>query len=284
MTTVFIGGSRQISRLPAQVKERLRNIVDKGHQVAVGDASGADKAVQKFFLEAAYDKVTVFCSGDKVRNNLRPWSTRPVAPGKSAKGFQFYAAKDREMARLADFGLMIWDGKSPGTALNVLRLLGAGKKAVLLDVPAGSATTFKTLEDWDSFLGRCSDDLRQDLYERATPEEWRPMAAPLQASLPASPAEARPNDGSEVEFEDRRLLAEINVAFSSGDPAAVLEVLGKLAKSRGMSQVAKEAGLARESLYRSLGSDGNPEFATVFKVLMAVGLRLTASQALKRRA
>jgi probable addiction module antidote protein len=284
MTTVFIGGSRQISRLPAQVKERLRNIVDKGHQVAVGDASGADKAVQKFFLEAAYDKVTVFCSRDTVRNNLRPWSTRPVAPGKSAKGFQFYAAKDREMARLADFGLMIWDGKSPGTALNVLRLVQAGKKAVLLDVPAGSATTFKTVEDWDSFLGRCSDELQQNLHERATPEEWRPLTGLLQTSLPGWSEERQAKDPSEAESEEQRLVAEINSAFSSGDPATVLEVLGKLAKSHGMSQVAKEAGLARESLYRSLGSDGNPEFATVFKVLMAVGLRLTASQALKRRA
>lgn len=277
MTTVFIGGSRQISRLPAQVKERLRNIVDKGHQVAVGDANGADKAVQKYFLETAYDKVTVFCSGDRARNNLGPWLTRPVVTGKTAKGFQFYAAKDREMARVADFGLMIWDGKSPGTALNVLRLLRAGKKAVLLDVPAGSATTFKVLEDWDSFLGRCSDDLRQDLHERATPEEWRSLVGPLQASLPASPAAPRSSDYSEADSEDQRLLAEINAALSSGDPSAVLEVLGKLAKSRGMSQVAKEAGLARESLYRSLGSEGNPEFATVFKVLMAVGLQLTAA-------
>lgn len=49
MNTVFIGGSRHISRLPAQAKERLNNIIENGHNVVVGDANGADKAVQKHF-------------------------------------------------------------------------------------------------------------------------------------------------------------------------------------------------------------------------------------------
>jgi probable addiction module antidote protein len=47
-----------------------------------------------------------------------------------------------------------------------------------------------------------------------------------------------------------------------------------------MSQVAKDSGLARESLYRSLGADGNPEFATVLKVLASLGLTLTVNRAL----
>lgn len=129
MNTVFIGGSRHISRLPAQAKERLNNIIENGHYVVVGDANGADKAVQKHFSDAAYEKVTVFCSGDKPRNNLGEWRTQNITPPKHVKGFQFYAAKDREMAREADFGFMIWDGKSPGTVLNVLRLIKAGKKS-----------------------------------------------------------------------------------------------------------------------------------------------------------
>lgn len=75
------------------------------------------------------------------------------------------------MARQADFGLMIWDGKSAGTVLNVLRLVRAGKIAVLFSVPERQAVNFKTLADWDAFISRCSDELRSDLRERATPEE-----------------------------------------------------------------------------------------------------------------
>ena len=68
---------------------------------------------------------------------------------------------------------MIWDGKSPGTALNVLRLVRAGKKAVLLKVPDKQTITFKSLGDWDRvFLAECDEGLVEDLRSRATPEEW----------------------------------------------------------------------------------------------------------------
>lgn len=277
MTTVFIGGSRHVSRLPELALERLQNVVANGHEVVVGDAAGADKAVQKFLMDASYGEVTVFCSGDNPRNNLGAWQLRPVPAPRNAKGFGFFAAKDREMARVADFGLMIWDGKSPGTVLNVLRLIRAGKKAVLLDLAQERTLSFKGAEDWDAFLAQCGNELRKDLRERATAEEWQPSAA--QASL--LPAQSVP---PEAPNEEQQLVAEINAALTSGDPASVLEILGKIAKARGMSQVAKEAGLARESLYRSLGSEGNPEFATVLKVLMAVGLQLTASRTRGRRA
>src|SRR5437879_2302093 len=112
MNTVFIGGSRHISRLSNQVKERLHNITDSGAHVIVGDANGADKAVQRFLQEISYEKVTIFCSGDICRNNLGGWLTRNVKVPNDTKGFAFYAAKDREMAHQADFGLMVWDGKS----------------------------------------------------------------------------------------------------------------------------------------------------------------------------
>lgn len=78
-----------------------------------------------------YGKVTVYCSGNTSRNNIDKWKTCSINVGNQHKGFQFHAAKDREMARHAKFGLMIWDGDSPGTALNILRLVQASKKAVL---------------------------------------------------------------------------------------------------------------------------------------------------------
>lgn len=282
MNTIFIGGSRHVSRLPAEVKKRLDNVIGSGHQVIVGDANGADKAVQKHFHDAAYDKVTVFCSGDSYRNNLGQWRAHHVQAQKSVKGFQFYAAKDREMAREADFGLMIWDGKSAGTVLNVLRLVRAGKIAVLFNVPEKRAVNFKTSTDWETFVSQCSPELCNDLRERATPEEWGSTSAPRaqQTSFLDAPVEAdKPDILPLAAKAENDLLTEINAALAVGEPASVLDALGSIAKTHGMSQVAKDAGLARESLYRSLNTGGNPEFATVLKVMASVGLRLTASKA-----
>lgn len=274
MNTVFIGGSRHVSRLPSEIKQRLNNVINSGHRVIVGDANGADKAVQKHLYDAAYDKVTVFCSGDSFRNNLGQWETHKVTPSKNVKGFQFYAAKDREMAREADFGLMIWDSKSPGTILNVLRLVRAGKKAVLFNVPDKQAINIKSTSDWEEFLSRCSDALRHDLRERATPDEWQPDQ---QTSFLDRPKEEQGE--ATAELSDSELTDALNAALAGADSAAVVGVLGNIAKSRGMSQVARDTGLARESLYRALGNDGNPEFATVLKVMSSLGLRLMASPA-----
>ena len=279
MSTVFIGGSRHISRLSAEAKERLDNIVGSGLKVVVGDAAGADKAVQRYLLDASYPHVVVFCSGDRPRNNLGLWETYEVATPKHVKGFQFFAAKDREMAKKADFGLMIWDGKSPGTALNVLRLVRAGKKTVLLNVPDKQTITFKTSHDWSAFLSRCDRGLVEDLRTRATQEEWMPGETSQSGVLETlEPAAIEAQIPLSLSKTDDELTAEINAAFASGDLATVVEALGNIARARGMSQVAKQAGLARESLYRSLNSSGNPEFATVMKVMSSVGLRLSVSK------
>ncbi|KQU78401.1 MULTISPECIES: addiction module antidote protein [unclassified Rhizobacter] len=61
------------------------------------------------------------------------------------------------------------------------------------------------------------------------------------------------------------------------DAAGIARALGDIARAKGMSQVAKEAGLSRESLYRALSAEGNPSFATVLKVAKALGFRLHAS-------
>lgn len=58
------------------------------------------------------------------------------------------------------------------------------------------------------------------------------------------------------------------------DVAGIARALGDVARARGMTEVARESGLSRESLYRALSEGGNPEFATVLKVLRALGLRL----------
>ncbi len=75
------------------------------------------------------------------------------------------------------------------------------------------------------------------------------------------------------------MIAYLEVAFEEGDPALVAEMLGNIARSQGMAKVAKKAGLGRESLYKALSKDGNPKFMTIVKVVHALGLRLTLTQA-----
>lgn len=274
MNTVFIGGSRNVSRLSPQVQERLNNVVQVGAQVIVGDANGADKAVQKFLLEQNYSRVTVFCSGKECRNNIGHWETRHIETPKNAKGFDFYAAKDRVMAGEADYGLMIWDGKSPGTILNILRLLYAGRKAVLINSPKKTATNFKTKADWMNFFLSCTPSLRDDVRKRATRDEWRSFEADQQISLLDLAEKAHGSLETCPDVSDETLAAHVNAALATGNSSLIVEALGNLARTRGMSQVAKDAGLARESLYRSLGAGGNPEFATILRVLSSMGLRL----------
>lgn len=60
------------------------------------------------------------------------------------------------------------------------------------------------------------------------------------------------------------------------DAAGIARALGDIARARGMAQVARDAGLSRESLYKALGENGNPSFATVLKVARALGVRLNA--------
>ncbi len=63
------------------------------------------------------------------------------------------------------------------------------------------------------------------------------------------------------------------------DAAGIARALGDIARAKGMTQVAKEAGLSRESLYRALSADGNPSFATVLKVARALGMKFHAEVA-----
>ena len=63
------------------------------------------------------------------------------------------------------------------------------------------------------------------------------------------------------------------------DAAGIAKALGDIARAKGMAQVAKDAGLSRESLYRALSADGNPSFATVLKVAKALGVKLHAEPA-----
>lgn len=87
-----------------------------------------------------------------------------------------------------------------------------------------------------------------------------------------------PVDHLETE-EDMALYFESCVEEDPGDGSLIRAALGDIARARGMSQLAKDTGLAREGLYKALSADGNPEFTTIMKVVKALGLTLHAGPA-----
>jgi probable addiction module antidote protein len=78
---------------------------------------------------------------------------------------------------------------------------------------------------------------------------------------------------------DMQLYLDACLDEDEGDGRLVNHALGVIARARGMTQLAKDTGLAREGLYRALSADGNPEFSTIIKVTRALGLRLRVSLA-----
>ena len=80
------------------------------------------------------------------------------------------------------------------------------------------------------------------------------------------------------------IAAYLDAALEDGNSKLIAAALGDAARARGMTALARETGLSRESLYRALSSDGNPELATVLKVLRAFGVRLEARTMEKKEA
>ena len=76
---------------------------------------------------------------------------------------------------------------------------------------------------------------------------------------------------------DKDMAEYLEAAIEDGDPSLISAALGDIARAKGMTRIARKAGLGRESLYKALSPNGNPEFATVLKVVRALGLRLHAT-------
>lgn len=76
---------------------------------------------------------------------------------------------------------------------------------------------------------------------------------------------------------DKDMAEYLEAAIEEGDSALISAALGDIARAKGMTRIARKAGLGRESLYKALSPNGNPGFATVLKVVRALGLRLHAT-------
>jgi probable addiction module antidote protein len=86
--------------------------------------------------------------------------------------------------------------------------------------------------------------------------------------------ETAPYDSADYLQTPDDIAAYLEAAFEDGDPAMITHALGVVARAEGMSEIARRAGLTRASLYKALSEDGHPEFATVLKVLRALGLKM----------
>ncbi len=91
-----------------------------------------------------------------------------------------------------------------------------------------------------------------------------------------------PWDPAEHLNTEEEMAAYLEAALEESDPALIAAALGDIARAKGMTQVAREAGLGRESLYKALSPSGNPEFATIMKVVSVLGLQLHATPALAK--
>jgi probable addiction module antidote protein len=88
--------------------------------------------------------------------------------------------------------------------------------------------------------------------------------------------QTKPWDITEHLKSEADMVAYLDAALEEGDASLIAAALGDIARAKGMSQIAKDTGLGRESLYKTLSPNGNPEFATVLKVMGALGLQFHA--------
>jgi probable addiction module antidote protein len=87
----------------------------------------------------------------------------------------------------------------------------------------------------------------------------------------------RPWDPAEHLDSPQAIAAYLDAALEEGDAALIAAAIGDVARARGMTDIARETGLRRESLYKSFAAEGNPELATVLKVLKAFGVKLSVA-------
>ena len=91
-------------------------------------------------------------------------------------------------------------------------------------------------------------------------------------------------DPAENLQSEEDMAAYLEAALEEGDASLFAAALGDIARAKGMSQLARETGLVRESLYKALSPSGNPEFSTILRVVSALGLQLHAKRALVKAA
>ncbi|MFC1538855.1 hypothetical protein ACFL6H_05480 [Candidatus Latescibacterota bacterium] len=152
MIKVFFGGSRKINNLNKAIKDRTDKIISHKYHILLGDANGADKAMQQYLIDNNYENVTIYCMEDTCRNNIGGWETKNIHSDRKIKDYKYYSIKDLQMSEDVDYGFMIWDGKSKGTLNNILNLCERNKKVLVYYIPTKCFYTLKNIEDSSELL------------------------------------------------------------------------------------------------------------------------------------
>lgn len=167
MTMIFIGGSQSIFELPPGVIASIGNIVASEHGVLIGDAPGADAEAQGLLAGYGYEHVGVFHAGPAPRNNLGDWASYHIETPEAGQPFSVHD----EMVRRADYGLMVWDGASPGTALKVMRLALIGSPCVVHDMSRGTVGTVRDIGGWRDMIVRAGPEVVREVEASMTADE-----------------------------------------------------------------------------------------------------------------
>jgi adenine-specific DNA-methyltransferase len=101
--------------------------------------------------------VLIYFVGDAPRNNVGKWTTKRIVDRKRLSGREFYALKDKAMSDVADYGFVLWDGKSPGSVQNMLWLSKRGKKIVVYKAPDRTFNNLANFEDLVGFLANSDE-------------------------------------------------------------------------------------------------------------------------------
>lgn len=163
MSTVFLSGSRKVTRLNQDVQARLDNIIRKGMAIVIGDANGADKAMQLYLAQKEYSNVEVFFAGNECRNNIGSWAAVKIKVDPKLKGRAIHEQKDKAMAIKATFGFVLWDGKSIGSMTNVCELLAQSKISLIYLLPRKEFFEINGAEKLKELFNSCAAEDVQEL-------------------------------------------------------------------------------------------------------------------------
>ena len=201
MEAVFLGGSRRIARLNESIRSKLDELIDRKLWMLVGDANGADRALQQHLAGRGYERVVVYAVTGMLRNNVGHWTVQSVDAPRGARGFDLYSVKDVRMAKDASYGLMLWDGKSRGTLENVRNLLARGKPVAVHFAPARRFVSVTSTEDLHKLgIASLADD--GGLSFRAEADAAR-QAAAADARASSHPGRTQPKRRRAAGARDR---------------------------------------------------------------------------------
>jgi hypothetical protein len=127
----FIAGSKDLTKIDDFIVKQLNTFMQMNYEILVGDCSGTDSLVKDFLHKNNYSNVTVYACNGKARNNIGNWQVKNIPTPSYLYGFDFYKKKDVAMIEDAEYGFMIWDGKSKGTGDNIYELLKRNTRVMI---------------------------------------------------------------------------------------------------------------------------------------------------------